>query len=346
MKKNLVLLLLITVLLIPLRVNAGEVISNTIIGDASVKTDTNTTYKLNVNVSELDASTDVSMGIYLIAYELEFDPEVFAINSVTAKGFDTTVSKQNNKYYVVSIVNDTTADNKCHDGFLYCGVYTADISLYVKNTDKTSSTLKINDLGVGLVDVRLTNFSESDIVEIDASVASKAITISKPAQPSTNNNNNNYYNSYTPKPSTPSTTTKSDDKKTEKPVETIVDKKSSNNYLEYINIEGYNINYDRLTNTYSIKVPKNVNELDIRTKTEDANAKYSIKGADDLKENDYTVIIEVVAENGNKNIYIINVKTDEMSSSSSVLFAILVISGGILMALLIAFIAKLVLTEE
>ena len=40
-------------------------------------------------------------------------------------------------------------------------------------------------------------------------------------------------------------------------------------------------------------------------------AKYKIIGADDLKKNNYKVLVEVTAENGDKNTYTINVKVEE-----------------------------------
>ena len=87
--------------------------------------------------------------------------------------------------------------------------------------------------------------------------------------------------------------------------DTKFDKK--NYHLKELKIDGYEIDFDKYKNIYSIEVPKDINSLDITATPEGSKAKVTITGADNLQENNYKVTIEVTSEEGESKTYIINV---------------------------------------
>jgi hypothetical protein len=95
---------------------------------------------------------------------------------------------------------------------------------------------------------------------------------------------------------------------------------SSNNSLSNITIKGYKINFDSKIYTYNLKVSKNVTKLNINATPTSEKATYKITGNSNLKNNS-EIKITVTAENGEKQIYLINVK----KSSNIGIFLIIII---------------------
>lgn len=87
--------------------------------------------------------------------------------------------------------------------------------------------------------------------------------------------------------------------------------KSNNNFIEKLEIKNYSIKFDKYINNYSITIEEDINTLDIDLSLEDSKSTYKIIGADNLKENNYKVSIEVTSESKETNTYIINIKTNE-----------------------------------
>lgn len=82
---------------------------------------------------------------------------------------------------------------------------------------------------------------------------------------------------------------------------------SSNNYLKTLEIDGYDIDFDKLVNEYIIKVSSDVKSLDIKAIAEDSRASVEITGNENFKTGDNTVTIMVTAENGDVNVYKITI---------------------------------------
>ena len=91
--------------------------------------------------------------------------------------------------------------------------------------------------------------------------------------------------------------------------------KSNNLKINFITINGVDIKYRDDFSDYTIKLKKGVKNLDIVVDTEDKTAKVFINGANDIPDEDSTVTIEVVAENGDKKVINIAVKRYEGESS-------------------------------
>ena len=95
---------------------------------------------------------------------------------------------------------------------------------------------------------------------------------------------------------------------------------SSNNYLKALEIDGYDIDFDKDVNEYIIKVDSDVKSLDIKAIAEDNRASVEITGNENFKTGDNTVIIKVTAENGDVNEYklIVNKKASKKNAVTAV----------------------------
>lgn len=86
--------------------------------------------------------------------------------------------------------------------------------------------------------------------------------------------------------------------------------KSGNNFLRNLEIEGFNISpeFDSKVNEYTVDLNNTpIEKLNIIAQTEDENA--TIKGDGQIKIGDENIInINVIAENGNLNVYTIKLK--------------------------------------
>lgn len=86
---------------------------------------------------------------------------------------------------------------------------------------------------------------------------------------------------------------------------------SSNNYLKSLEVEGYEIEFDKDTYEYKITVKNDVTSLDISALAEDSSARVEITGNGDFKEGENTVTITVTAENGSTREYKLVVNREE-----------------------------------
>ena len=86
---------------------------------------------------------------------------------------------------------------------------------------------------------------------------------------------------------------------------------SSNNYLSSLEVEGYEIEFNKYTEEYRITVKNDVTSLDIRALAEDSRSRVEITGNNDFKEGENVVTITVTAENGNSREYSLVVVREE-----------------------------------
>ena len=78
---------------------------------------------------------------------------------------------------------------------------------------------------------------------------------------------------------------------------------SSNNYLKSLSIKDYEIDFNKSTLEYKLKVKSNVKFLDITAIAEDYRSRVEINGNEDFKEGENVVTIKVTAENGDVREY-------------------------------------------
>lgn len=80
---------------------------------------------------------------------------------------------------------------------------------------------------------------------------------------------------------------------------------SNNNYIEKLEIKGYDISFDKDVYEYQIEVDSYVSSLDLDIVLSDNNSEYFISGNEDFKEGQNEVRITVLAEDGSSRDYVI-----------------------------------------
>ena len=86
---------------------------------------------------------------------------------------------------------------------------------------------------------------------------------------------------------------------------------SDNNYLKSLEIDGYDIDFNREVYEYKITVGSDVDSLDIKAIPEDYRSRVEITGNENFKTGDNEVIITVTAEDGSERVYKILVKKEK-----------------------------------
>lgn len=106
----------------------------------------------------------------------------------------------------------------------------------------------------------------------------------------------------------------------EKPVVTtpVVYYYSSNNYLKLLEVSGYELDFDRDKEEYTLSVKNDVTSLDITAIAEDSRARVEITGNEKFKVGKNTIVISVKAENGDVREYkLVVTKEDDKSTTLS-----------------------------
>ena len=89
---------------------------------------------------------------------------------------------------------------------------------------------------------------------------------------------------------------------------------SSNNYLEELSIDGFELSpeFDKETLEYSVEVPNETESVIINATKEDSTASVSGSGEVSVSEGANKIEVRVTAQNGNERIYVINVNVEEL----------------------------------
>lgn len=177
---------------------------------------------------------------------------------------------------------------------------------YVTSSDNLFTlTFKAKQVGQTKLNINSVVIGDTKAIIHSSNVLEKTINIVDGGNntPPTNNN----------KPSKPSTGTTPPKKPS------TGSNKSSDNTLESLVIADSKISpsFHKDTTTYNVVVPSDIKKLDIKYVTTDKNAKVSISGADNLKDNEVNVVtVTVTAEDGSVRKYTLNVtKSDEKTSN-------------------------------
>ena len=115
---------------------------------------------------------------------------------------------------------------------------------------------------------------------------------------------------------------------------TVTREGSSNNYLDSLEVEGYDLDkdFDKEIENYSITVPSDVDEVTVNAVAEDEdNATVTIEGNDNLQPGENTITITVEAENGEEKVYTITVtKEEEPEDDEKITSQIRIIADGMI----------------
>lgn len=90
---------------------------------------------------------------------------------------------------------------------------------------------------------------------------------------------------------------------------------SKDNYLKSLTVDGYTLtpNFNKDTTNYSLTVPNDVRNINVKATKNDSHASVSGAGNIKLQEGNNKVNIVVTAQNGNKRTYTINVTVKELN---------------------------------
>lgn len=312
MKKRLFYIFCLLFLIPVINVKAASITGVNVSGTNSATVGEEFSLYFNVSYSGVDKGSSNTMGVGGVFFELLFDDSVFSVINASSNGFDTEWGESDGQYYVISTINANASSNKCLDGVLYCNNYTAIVTFYVKDTNKTNSNISIRDGSAVLFKVG-SNYGEEDPAIITNPAESthvvnitktNSVPVTEPKSIVSNVNPNNIVSKAESKVSKSkqniTTNSKSENKTTTKPVS------KSNNDLKSLKIKNHKINFDKEKLDYKIFVKESENILNIEALPEDDKSTVVITGADDLKKNNYKVLVEVAAQDGTKKTYTIN----------------------------------------
>lgn len=332
MKRKFLILLLIC-LLVPFRVGAVDsvlVTGSNITGVGEAKVGDEIDLSFSINFSGVGDTGDHAFYIASIQYDIECNQQVLLPTTFTHDAWNTQVAGDYGRYSVYAIYDGNDAfSTQCQDE-VFCNNINTTIRFFVKQTTDVVTMVKINNVKVWYVDlaqVDENNLEESiknNMHQYSVSPNTyKSILINQTEQTELQEPKSEIGTTQTETPSVPPITENIQDKvapkitSTPSPSENQVTEKSNNNFLSSLQVESFDLSFDKNKNDYEIEIKKDVNTLNVTASLEDGKATYNIIGADNLKENNHQVKIEVTAENGEKRTYTISAKVEGADTGST-----------------------------
>lgn len=282
MKRLFYLMILVFFFIIPINTYAIKISGTSIAGDKERKPKEEVSLDFTINFKDIEKGLDKTLGIWYINFELVYDTEVLEVKGVSSNDFDVDVLKSSDsKYYVFGeVIDNENSDKYCAEGMLYCSDYTVTVKFTLKNTKENSTTVKMNNIEVGLLDmVEAREYTEEDAMVITTpDIATHKITITQPKTSNKNTNKNTNTNT------------------------------TVSRNLSSLEIEGYDLEFKKDETDYVVYVEKDTNSVIVNAKTEDSKATYEVVGADDLKKSNHQVKVVVTATDKTKQTYYIKIK--------------------------------------
>lgn len=165
------------------------------------------------------------------------------------------------------------------------GLLTHQVGQVVNNSTKSTSvtcTFKAKSTGKGSFGVKNYQVEDFNVNTMSTTAGSTTVSVTKPSSSdSTSSNNNKTY--------------------------------SSNNYLKSLSIENFELSpaFKKDTTNYSLELPADTTEINIKATKEDSKASVSGTGKVTVEEGANKIDIKVTAENGSVKTYTINVTVKE-----------------------------------
>ncbi len=346
------LLIFILSFLCILNVNAATIKDRYITGPKETKMGETITVNFNIEFDGINKDSMDTEGIWLVGFDLKYDTNFYSIASIESPGWMSGIYEENGEYAVMSFP-DENYSNKCLDGYLNCGNYNAKISFYVKDTDLSASAIVMGETYVGLFKLKENpdEYSTEDLIELTDKTLKDIQVLIKEDKEVKIEEPPSIIQEEPPKLEeidivTPITTKKITTKKVTTTTTTKKEEKSKDNvYLKSLEIEGYKIKFKKYYADYIIYIEDEVNELNITAIPDDENATVNIIGADNLKENEYKVKIEVTSPNEEKRVYTIKARFKEENKFLNKLKetiidnkTLLIVSGGAILLLIVLII--------
>lgn len=298
MKKKLIYILSLLFLFIPVLTNAeADIKSTSIIGNNSVTYGEEVTQNIYINFNGVEKNNQNSVGLWFVSFEIIYDEKVLELTEIESADWLSYAAKDGNSWVVSSFLyDDFTESNKCIDKETFCGSYNIKVK-FKAISDSTSTT----EISLGEIGALASNMGEDNELTITGTSNSvKTLTINKKETSSSTTNKEEE------KEENKETNKEDDD--TDKEITNDISSKSSNRYLEELKIENYEIDFNKYNNDYELFVEEDVTSLKVTALAEHEKAKVTIIGAENFSRYNNKVEVVVVAENGTKNTYTINVK--------------------------------------
>ena len=170
------------------------------------------------------------------------------------------------------------------------GLLTHQVGQVANNSTKSTSVtcmFKAKATGKGTFGVKNYQVEDFNVNTMSTSVGSTTVSVTEANSSSSNSN---------------SSTTQSNNKSY-----------SSNNYLKSLSVDGFELNptFKKATTTYSLELPAETTEINIKATKEDEKASVTGAGKVSVEEGSNKIEVKVTAENGNVKIYTINATVKE-----------------------------------
>lgn len=244
-------------------------------------------------------NTDNLTGIEGMLY---YDEEVLELTNINVNGDNQELLEESNKLVYL-------LDNYNEDGCL--------ITLTFKALASGTSIVTIDNIvaSVNGVAAKLS----SNKVSTSFNIYGTGGDVNPDEEENNNSEDNNTTEENTTTETTPSTPTptqtvvevQSTNQSTSQTTSTQYVALSSDNYIKSLIIEGYEIDFDKNTTTYSIKVKSNVTSLGLSIALNSSTATYQIEGNEKFVTGENIVEIIVTAQDGSTKTYTIKVEKEK-----------------------------------
>ncbi len=357
--KRVLWIFILLILLAPFKSEAVSISGVTITGADEIEKGQQITLTFSVKASGIEKKSD-TLGIWVAYFSLQYDEDVLEPVAKDSPGFTTLIYPYNDQNIVFGeVIEDSSYNKECVNGLLYCDDYVVKLSFYVNDVSNTSTTIAVKEAGLGVLDMTDPDkeYNEDDMTEITytsgtaktiilkeatGTASKKPSTIVSNSKPNTSKKSSSSKKETSSSTSNSSSSNKEDDK-------TVIAPKSKNNNLKSLVITNYDLSFDKNRHIYDLNIRKEINKLEVKVTLEDKKASYEIIGADDLKKNDYKVVIKVTAENGDVNNYVINTNNEEETVTQApekkfnitkkhLIIGSIIIGGVVVVGLLISFV--------
>lgn len=309
------LLTLILALMTPLNGEAASIKGTSIEGATSAEVNKKVPIKFKIDFDGLDKTSKEGMGIFTVMFTFKVDSKTLGVYAENSSIWDSTVSKDDNDMYTVISVIKENMPNTCSDGFLYCDDYEITLNFALLEDGASTGQIDMFVVGAGIYPVGQEDLDEDkvEVIIFESNSFHKITAIQESLQT---------YPYEPPKIKVEDTpdfkeaikNSALEEKKPNNdtpPTQKVPEGPSSSLTIKDLKVENYDLTFYGDKENYSLLIDKGVNSLNIGVTLEDENSTYEIKGADDLKANDYKVKIEVTSTNGNKKIYTIDADIKE-----------------------------------
>lgn len=310
MKRSIYVLFFLCLMIFPFNINAANITDVKMNSNGTIKSGEQIVVTLTATISNYAQNE----GIWLAYTELTYNSSQLALVQITSPGYNTVVEYGDDKATLTSIaIENANTNNTCVGGLLQCGNYVLNLKFQATNISTTIDTsIVASEFAIGAL--AITENREYTVDDIDERNYHRVVSHTLKLEP-----NSNSLQEKTPTVVAEKQVSTGSSKKTSNTT-SVVSTKSSNNYLESLQITDYGIDFNKDTVDCSVTINKEATSLNIKPVVEDKTSSYQISGNEKLEDGSL-IKITVIAEDGNTKEYNINIKKDTASAEDSEKFS-------------------------